>query len=1014
MRISFTLPLLAVLALSACGIEKNDCNDGVDNDGDGLLDQDDAGCLYNDNQAEYPDPTPLACGNGVDDDGDGFIDYPNDPGCEALGDDDEVDPPGPPAECNDGLDNNGNGIMDYPFDPGCTAIDDATEDDPPPVTECFDGIDNDGDGYIDYPEEPGCGSAGDDAEYNPIVGECGPSIDMQPYPATGAAEGERASPAPNELEGACGGLGAELVWTYEVTTTSALVVQTNHPETTLDTVLYVRTTCRNPDTELACDDDDEDSRAGTLVVPRAEPGVYYIVVDSYGPGSLGHVKLTVEQRTAEHDACDPEADDPCAPGLICRSLTEGAPTTCEFHECGDGIDNDGDGAIDYPNETGCATRDDDTELLPPGAPIPDCGNGTDDDADTLTDYPMDPGCDAASDLVELDECVDGLEVRPLPPGDVRGTTAGGAPHLTADCDTDTVDAPEAVHAYKVPVTLEKLRFELDPSFPAVFSVRRGICDGGPEVGCVGNTSGAATRGVITIDDPPVGTTYFAVIDGDFAAAGNYVIRAIGELPGGAACTAGDLQLVCTDGFTCGGGGTCVPTACNDDADNDGDGDLDYPNDPGCSSISDTAEIDPVPAPDCGNGIDDDGDGHIDFAGADPGCSSASDGNELDACFGTIEVLDLPESGVTGETSGESEIGGVICDGVDGGFAPEKVHAFRVDKPYASLTFSTIGSSFDTVLYVRRGECDGGDVVACEGAGGALGDSVTLISPPNDDYFVFVDGNWSMMGDYVLNVSGVLGPGAPCDPASTAFHCTGGWLCRDGGPGVCEPTRCNDGTDSDGDTRVDEFDAGCDSILDDDETDPDPLPACANGVDDDGDGAIDFPVDPGCGRAADANELDCVDMDPIVDVTATGTYNGTTVGMHNDFTPSCLVTSAARDVVHKFTTLGALEELRVDTDGSALDTALVVKRGGCDTVDYACNDDSAPGVSGGRDSLLILPNAGPGSYFFVVDGWGSASGTYTLHVRGRIKAGERCDPAQSAFMTCVSGTCRDTGTGNRCQ
>ncbi len=47
----------------------------------------------------------------------------------------------------------------------------------------------------------------------------------------------------------------------------------------------------------------------------------------------------------------------------------------------------------------------------------------------------------------------------------------------------------------------------------------------------------------------------------------------------------------------GGGGTSTPKpACSNGKDDDGDGKIDYPNDPGCDSPSDTDETDPTPPP----------------------------------------------------------------------------------------------------------------------------------------------------------------------------------------------------------------------------------------------------------------------------------------------------------------------------------------------------------------------------------------------------------------------------------
>ncbi|MGE3279012.1 MAG: hypothetical protein AB7J40_04465 [Candidatus Altimarinota bacterium] len=65
--------------------------------------------------------------------------------------------------------------------------------------------------------------------------------------------------------------------------------------------------------------------------------------------------------------------------------------------------------------------------------------------------------------------------------------------------------------------------------------------------------------------------------------------------------------------------------------------------------------------------------------------------------------------------------------------------------------------------------------------------------------------------------------------------------------------CNDSTDNDGDGKTDfPNDPGCESLLDNDETD---APLCSDGVDNDNDGLIDFPSDPGCTSASDGDETD---------------------------------------------------------------------------------------------------------------------------------------------------------------
>jgi polyhydroxybutyrate depolymerase len=83
-----------------------------------------------------------ACNDGLDNDGDGLTDYPDDSGCTDASDRSEKDDSLP---CDDGADNDGDGWIDYPEDPGCFHPAAHLED-----CGCQDGNDNDGDGLIDF------------------------------------------------------------------------------------------------------------------------------------------------------------------------------------------------------------------------------------------------------------------------------------------------------------------------------------------------------------------------------------------------------------------------------------------------------------------------------------------------------------------------------------------------------------------------------------------------------------------------------------------------------------------------------------------------------------------------------------------------------------------------------------------------------------------------------------------------------------------------------------------------
>lgn len=77
-----------------------------------------------------------------------------------------------------------------------------------------------------------------------------------------------------------------------------------------------------------------------------------------------------------------------------RYYTDGAlPLNRMPSLCSDGLDNDADGAIDYPADNGCSSANDNDEI----ASLPVCADGKDNDNDGLIDYPNDPGCSTSDD-----------------------------------------------------------------------------------------------------------------------------------------------------------------------------------------------------------------------------------------------------------------------------------------------------------------------------------------------------------------------------------------------------------------------------------------------------------------------------------------------------------------------------------------------------------------------------------------------------------------------------------------
>jgi hypothetical protein len=119
------------LCIDQPGVIERNCNDGIDNDGDGRTD-----CLD-----PFKDVDCDAYGAGQ-------------AGC--FNERDSTDNGSTTANCTDGVDNDGDGLTDAPADPDCChgqlGIDLGC---PPPETHCADMVDNDLDGLTDC-KDPDC------------------------------------------------------------------------------------------------------------------------------------------------------------------------------------------------------------------------------------------------------------------------------------------------------------------------------------------------------------------------------------------------------------------------------------------------------------------------------------------------------------------------------------------------------------------------------------------------------------------------------------------------------------------------------------------------------------------------------------------------------------------------------------------------------------------------------------------------------------------------------------------
>ena len=730
---------------------------------------------------------------------------------------------------------------------------------------------------------------------------------------------------------------------------------------------------------------------------------------------------------------DRRIDHPDDPG--CEGPDDPTEENAPLSSCSDGRDNDGDGKIDYPADPGCILPQADSEAddCPSGPRCPQCGDGADNDGDGKIDYPGDPGCPSAAAVYEaIDDpaaCGAGLKIKALPPlgVDTGVLTATSTSQLATPCGGGG-GAPAIAYAIHLtqPKVLVASTQHPSTNIDTVLDVRSALCaDPGAHIACHDDISATDRRSKLV--RPLLPGTYYLIVESSASTElGTYGLT-VELLPGqGADCT---TTAECGPGLVCrvpvgSTARVCSPPVCSDTLDDDGDGKIDYPLDPGCASPTDateddvcaTAPTDPA-CPRCGNGIDDDGDGQTDYP-ADPTCAAASTPNESCAQSETVIVATTPQT--TGTTVGASDdfrpppgsYNGHACSTTATHSAPDV--AIQLDVPAMtslSLKLSPIG--FDSSQSLLPASCTGMPIDCYDSP-----TNMVLSGVAAGRYYLIIDGYSTASGTFTLNVGGTIADGASCEAPlarSGALTCGVGRSCKGPAGGrTCQPAQCTDAADNNGDGRMDyPADPGCLNTSDDNEDTVCPgagCPACADGIDNDGDTRIDYPADPGC-VAASANNEGCTETDPIVAITAP-TTTGTLVGATDDHNPSCVATNLP-DKVFTLDIPTALQSLVIDTENSVVDTVLSLMNTTCSEPSIACDDDGGVGTG---DSLITRAFVPPGSYTIAVDADLATLGTFELHVAGVIFPGGSCEGAlfQAGVLACPAGFgCNGAPGARRC-
>ena len=275
---------------------------------------------------------------------------------------------------------------------------------------------------------------------------------------------------------------------------------------------------------------------------------------------------------------------------------------------------------------------------------------------------------------------------------------------------------------------------------------------------------------------------------------------------------------------------CTSEVCTDGLDNNCNGQID------CADVACFGAPSCAPKPEvCNNGLDDDQDGLIDCQ--DPDCSNNPFCEQQQA--NCLSPKLIPGSGTYfGDTTGHVN----ETHGACGGGAGEAVFYMVITDP-SFVELDSIGTSFDSVIYVRTGVCNTGRELGCDddSANSANAAQLTFNIVYPGTYYVFLDGftvdpNFGANeGPFQLNVTITPNP----------------------------PEKCHDGIDNDGDVLIDcadpdcTFDGSCFKCNGGNDPEPEFAPGrCTDGLDNDCDGKIDC-ADSDC-HASDVYVSECCD------------------------------------------------------------------------------------------------------------------------------------------------------------
>ena len=899
------------------------CNDGYegaacdecaagyqDNDGDGICSED---CVA----------SGLDCGtNGVCDDSAGTAACACDTGyAGALCD-----------SCAPGYqDNNADGIcLATCIELGWTCSGAGICDDSTGVAECICDA-----GYI----SDDLGNCIEDTSATGFTCDSAISLPVTTIPASGTVSGTTVGSGDDYFSGNCFDGAEDMVYTFTVAEPVHAVLSLVN--SSYDTVMFLRTACEDPASEIACNDqyfvDDSYYINQSYLELDLDAGTYFLFIDGWDMlADAGEFVLDYSFAT---DPCDP---DPCGAEQECVASGDWMSYECE---CGPGLVADGDLCVDDPCDPNPCTVEGQTACAVdlPGF-VCDCSPGWVPDGSGGCMVDPDPsGYNCTSPIL--------LPIDSIPvSGVVSGTTAGAGSNYGGGCGYSEY-SEEVVYSFTL-VEPALVSFSLEgSSYDTVLHLRSDCEDAASVLAC--NDDYFDFQSYLQLNLDP--GTYSLFVDGYGGDAGSYDLQytIATEDP----CTfnpcGADQECVASDdwtSYTC----ECAPGLVPD-----GDLCVDDPCDPNpCTVDGQTSCAVDLPGYvcECSLGWIPDGAG---------GCIIDPNPSGYTCAEAIILPVPVDGSAASGVVTGTTIGAGAEYDGgcAASEYSEDVVYSFTITEP-SLATFSLEGSSYDTALHLRTDCEDASSGIACNDDYFGLQSYLQLNLDPGT-YSLFVDGFGGDGGEYQLAYAIASDPCA-ADPCGADQECV---AADDWTSYTCE---CAPGLVPDGDICVD------------DPCDPNPcgvegqttctvdLPGyvcdCNPGWIPDGSGGCIINPNPSGYTCAEAIML------PAAELPASGSASGTTVGSGDDyFSGNCF--DGAEEMVYTFTVAEPVHAV-LSLENASYDTVMFL-RTTCDdaSTEIACNDQA---FDDGNQSYLEL-NLEAGTYFLFIDGydWIADAGEYVL-------------------------------------